>query len=124
MDNVKGTSASFHSALDIAMGQDQPYDPLRDAGNIGLIGKLVNGNAVPHLRLLLGSILTTLDASIPNKDQNRAVKHLIRTQFDHAYGGILQRAYPDCQFGHAPGGYALSPASNASEAFQESLIQK
>jgi hypothetical protein len=54
----------------------------------------------PNLQSLLGSVLTSIDASIPNKDQNKATKHLICKQFDEAYCDILDKALPDAEPGY------------------------
>ena len=63
----------------------------------------------PALAKLLAKILSTTDASIPNKDQNRAVKRIIRDEFDETYFRVLRGAFPDCQVGQSAGSYALEP---------------
>lgn len=68
----------------------------------------VNDAVISNLELLLGSVLTSIDASIPNKDQNKATKHIIRKQFDEVYFRILKLYHPGCEFGIAPG-YAVQP---------------
>ena len=49
-----------------------------------------DGVFVENLRTLLTSVLRTVDASIPNKDQNRAVKHILRKEFDAAYISVME----------------------------------
>jgi hypothetical protein len=87
--------------------------------NIGTVCTVVNEIVTPNLQILLASVLGTIDASIPNKEQNRAVKHIVRKQFDDAYIDIQRRAYPDCAFGSSPE-YYLEP--NA-KAFQVGTIR-
>lgn len=41
-----------------------------------------DGVVKPNLQILLAMVLGDIDASIPNKDQNKAVKNLVRRQFD------------------------------------------
>jgi hypothetical protein len=53
-----------------------------------------HGVFVENLRTLLTSVLRTVDASIPNKDQNRAVKHILRKEFDAAYISVMESVYP------------------------------
>lgn len=83
---------------------------------------LVNGVVIPNLTVLLANVLGAVDAAIPNKDQNKAVKHIVRTAFDGAYMDILQRAYPDSAFGHT-GGYALEPQPDRSKAFDQGMLK-
>jgi hypothetical protein len=106
-----GTSLpSFTSALDMIKGQNT--DPTSD---------IINGNVVPNLRCLLGSVLGVIDASIPNKDQNRAIKNLVKQQFDLAYMDILRRAYPYANFATDA---SLSPEMIREQAFASAQIQK
>ena len=83
---------------------------------------IVSAFVTPNLRVLLAGVLGAIDASIPNRDQNKAVKHIIRTQFDDAYFDILRRAYPDLAFGHS-GGYAITPELDRSKAFAEGFLK-
>jgi hypothetical protein len=80
--------------------------------NFGTVCHLVNGIVTPNMQILLASVLGSIDASIPNKDQNKAVKHIIRKQFDDAYVDIQRRAYPDCAFGTSAE-YYLEPNPKA-----------
>ena len=79
---------------------------------------VVNGIISPNLRVMLASVLGTIDASVPNKDQNKAIKHLVRKQFDDAYCDIMRRAYPDCGFA-TDMDYILSPEPNRAKALAE-----
>lgn len=84
---------------------------------------LVDGVVIPQMRVLLASILGTVDASLPNKDQNRAVKHIVRTNFDAAYFSILRGFFPLHNFANGPG-YALTPEPDKVKAMEETLYQK
>ena len=97
---------------------------LARAEYVGIVSEVVNGNVMPNIRVLLAEVIGALDASIPNKDQNKAVKHIIRSAFDRAYFDILSRAYPDCNYGQSGGDYAVSPAVNRTEAFSASTSLK
>jgi hypothetical protein len=82
---------------------------------------IVSGAVTPNLELLLGSVLGTIDASIPNKEQNKAVKHIIRMAFDEAYSDILRRSYPST-FSFS-GEYCLEPLTRKEVAFQRGSIK-
>ncbi len=43
---------------------------------------------------LLCNCISLLDATIPNKDQNKAVKHLLRKEFDRAILDVHKMAWP------------------------------
>ena len=86
------------------------------------VSNVVNYNVMPNIRVLLADVIGALDASIPNRDQNKAVKHIIRQAFDRAYFDIISRAYPDGNFGQS-GGYAIEPADR-SKAFSEIFIKQ
>jgi hypothetical protein len=60
--------------------------------------KLLGQTVAPKLRLLRESILEAIDASIPNKDQNRAVKNIVRKQFDKSYTDIVFESIPSLTF--------------------------
>lgn len=77
---------------------------------------VLNSNVVPNMRVLLGEMLRLVDASIPNKDQNRSMKEILRASFDRAYFSIYTHAFPDCNY-QSGAGYALEPAANHFEAF-------
>jgi hypothetical protein len=96
--------------------ETQPWRPDSET-----VGHVINCIAIPNLRVVLGNVLGAIDASIPNKEQNKAVKHIVRTSFDEAYYDILRRAYPDFQFGSG-GGYAIEPEVNRGKAFTHSLV--
>jgi hypothetical protein len=83
---------------------------------------LMNGAVIPSLRVLLADVFAAIDASIPNKDQNRAVKRIITASFDAAYFDVLRRAYPDCNFGHS-GAPAITPEPNRDKAFADARIK-
>lgn len=79
------------------------------------IRQVLNGIVTPTLAVLLGEMLETVDASVPNKDQNRAVKKIIRNNFDRAYMEILRDCYPGMQYTFGPG-HALVPAEDKYSA--------
>lgn len=59
---------------------------------------------------LLGDILSIIDSSIPNKDQNRSVKHLVRKSFDRTMHDIYRSSlstYKDEALSKA--GYLVNP---------------
>lgn len=70
---------------------------------------IVHGIVIPALQSLLSTVLASIDASIPNKDQNRAVKRIIREGFDKTYFRILNGVLPDQEFSGTQGSYALEP---------------
>lgn len=86
------------------------------------IVQIVNGVVTPELQVLLSNILSTIDASIPNKDQNRAVRHLIRKAFDDSYFHILRLSYPDMIFAYGPD-YAVQPKQSRGEAIMEASLK-
>ena len=69
----------------------------------------VNQIVIPALSKLLAKVLAITDASVPNKDQNRGVKKIIREAFDEAYFQVLRGAFPDVQFGQMTSFYSLEP---------------
>ena len=81
--------------------------------NTGIVCQVTNGIVTPCLQVLLHSVLGAIDASIPNKEQNRAVKHIVRKQFDDAYLNICRLAYPDMNMGASGGEYYLEPNAKA-----------
>jgi hypothetical protein len=87
------------------------------------VTQVVNGIVIPNLRVMLASVLGTIDASVPNKDQNKAIKHLIRKQFDDAYSDIVRRAYPDSNFSF-DGGYAVEPELDRAKAFSQGFLKQ
>jgi len=91
--------------------------------HMSTVVQIVNGIVTPNLRVLLASVLGAIDASIPNKDQNRAVRHIVRKQFDDAYGDILRRSYPDTNLGF-DGGYAIEPEVDRSKAFAQGFLKQ
>lgn len=122
-DSVKaqGTACGepqFFNALDIATGRATAQDPYWNEKVATLRTKVevMNGAVLPNMRLLLGEVIGVIDASIPNKDQNRAIKHLVRSAFDRAYFDINSRVYPEANYAQGPG-YALSPETDRTKAF-------
>ncbi len=87
------------------------------------VTQVVNGIVIPNLRVLLASVLGTVDASVPNKDQNKAIKHLVRKQFDDAYLNIIQRAYPNSSFG-TDLDYMVDPEPNRAKAFAQGFLKQ
>jgi hypothetical protein len=83
----------------------------------------VDDIVMPEFRVLLASVLGTIDASIPNKDQNKAVKHLIRKHFDDAYYDVLKRFYPDANWA-TDCEYAVDPEPSRSKAFAHGNLKK
>jgi len=81
--------------------------------NIGVVCTVVNSIVTPSLQILLASVLGTVDASVPNKEQNKAIKHLLRKQFDDAYLNIQRLSYPDMNLGVSGGEYYLAPNPTA-----------
>ena len=73
------------------------------------VDQVVNSVVIPTLRKLLAKMLSTTDASVPNKDQNRAIKKIIREAFDDVYFEVLRGAFPDVSFGQSVGSYAIDP---------------
>jgi hypothetical protein len=73
------------------------------------VSYIVNYVTMPSLRVLLTKVLSAIDASTPNKEQNRAVKKIVRDAFDEAYFRILHGAYPMATYGQSEGYYALEP---------------
>jgi hypothetical protein len=82
--------------------------------------QIVNGVVTPTLQVLLYDVLGVIDASIPNKDQNRAVKKIIHDGFDKAYMDIVRESYPDSNFAFGPGRF-LIPLSKKSEEVKEAV---
>jgi hypothetical protein len=79
-------------------------------------------NVQYYMAKLLGNALSLVDSSIPNKEQNKAMKHLLRKQFDSALMDVHNMAWPSsndpaCQKGHQASntpvgnGYMLQPES-------------
>lgn len=83
--------------------------------NFPTVVQIVNGVVTPSLQVLLFNVLGIIDASVPNKDQNRAIKKLIRDGFDKAYMEVIREAYPDSNFAMGPG-HALEPYENKYKA--------
>jgi hypothetical protein len=117
MGNLKRRHMSTHYIADNIQTPPSTFQ------NIPTVIQIVNGMVTPNLQLLLSSVLGTIDASIPNKDQNKAVKHIIRKAFDDAYIDILRRAYPNSDYGFA-GDYMLQPESNREKAFNPQLVKE
>ena len=84
---------------------------------------IVSNVVIPNLMVLLGETLGAIDAAIPNKDQNRAVKHIIRTSFDRTYFDILRRAYPEAEFAQGSDSYALRPEPDRNKAFASTNLK-
>jgi hypothetical protein len=96
--------------------------PLAEPSAFPTVVQIVNGIVTPNLRVLLASVLGAIDASIPNKDQNKAVKHIMRKAFDDAYCNILERSYPDTNFGFNSE-YNLEPEPNRAKAYAEGFLK-
>jgi hypothetical protein len=86
------------------------------------VTQVVNGIMIPNMRVMLASVLGTIDASVPNKDQKKAIKHLVRKQFDDAYCEIMRRAYLDCGFS-TDMDYIVSPEPNRAKAYAEGFFK-
>jgi hypothetical protein len=101
-------------AVDPLSTDSGPAEPtLARAEYFGIVCRVVNGIVTPSMQILLDSVLGTIDASVPNKDQNRAIKHLLRKQFDDAYLNIQRLSYPDMNLGASGGEYYLQPNAKA-----------
>ena len=72
------------------------------------IPQFFNGCVTSNIQFLLHDVLSIIDASIPNKEQNKAVKNLIRNGFDKAWLDMTREAYPDSNFQMGPG-HAIEP---------------
>jgi hypothetical protein len=57
-----------------------------------------------YFRKLLTTTIALVDTSIPNKDQNRAFKHLFRKAMDQEFIHLHNLAYPPPE-GYAQHGY-------------------
>jgi hypothetical protein len=57
-------------------------------------GYIHASNVQYFMSKLLGNALSLVDTSIPNKEQNRAMKHLLRKQFDEAIMDVHKMAWP------------------------------
>lgn len=90
--------------------------------NFPTVVQIVNGVVTPTLEVLLYDVLGVIDASIPNKDQNRAVKRIIHDGFDKAYMDILREAYPDSNFAFGPG-HTLTPIPDKSNAILAATLK-
>jgi len=90
--------------------------------NFPTVVQIVNGVVTPTLEVLLYDVLGVIDASIPNKDQNRAVKRIIHDGFDKAYMDILREAYPDSSFAFGPG-HTLTPIPDKSNAILAATLK-
>jgi hypothetical protein len=77
--------------------------------------QIFNGVVTPMMQVLLYDVLGVIDASIPNKEQNRAVKRIIQDGFDKAYLEIVKETYPDSNFSVRPG-HALTPSPDRINA--------
>jgi hypothetical protein len=113
-----GTSKIIHETIE----DESASDILTTKESFPIVNKIVNGIVVPNLRVLLASVLGTIDASIPNKEQNKAVKHIMRKSFDDAHCSILERSYPDAEWVFDKE-YILSPEPNRGKAFSQGIIK-
>jgi hypothetical protein len=57
-------------------------------------GYIHEAHANGQLRRLCAKLLNIIDAAIPNKDQNRAVKAITRKALDDAHLSLMKLAYP------------------------------
>jgi hypothetical protein len=117
-DNSANNSHYFSSFEEIDAVNRKEAE--KNAAKVGAIASTLNSNVMPNLRVLLGETLRAINASIPNKEQNRSVTEIIREAFDRAYFDIYGRAFPDCTYGQS-GGYALTPEPNRAKAFADCL---
>jgi hypothetical protein len=101
---------------------ETPKSSLPEPTIYGAIIRIVNGVVTPTLAVLLYDVLGVIDASIPNKDQNRAVKRIIHDGFDKAYMDILREAYPDSSFAFGPG-HTLTPIPDKSNAILAATLK-
>ena len=58
------------------------------------LGYIQASNVQYYVAKLLGKTLSLVDASVPNKEQNKALKHLVRTEFDRAIMDVHTVAWP------------------------------
>ena len=137
MSNIKGVDpsvSSTHTAtvlyedgsvenIPVEEESGPALNPLAEPSAFPTVARIVNGIVTPNLRVLLASVLGAIDASIPNKDQNKAVKHIMRKAFDDAYCNILERSYPDDDFGF-DGEYNLEPEPNRAKAYAAGFLKQ
>ena len=111
MSQIKGVDTSVSSPTTTVTLDNFTANPADDGPDkfIPTVMYTVEHVVTPALAKLLAKVLSTTDASIPNKDQNKAVKRIIRDEFDETYFRILRGAFPDMQFGQVSGSYALEP---------------
>jgi hypothetical protein len=114
------TANPAETPKDASLDGPDPIYAGRMAVRLGATASVLNANVIPNLRVLLGETLRAINASIPNKEQNRSVTEIIREAFDRAYFDIYGRAFPDCTYGQS-GGYALTPEPNRAKAFSDCL---
>ena len=69
-------------------------NPIENLPEGTYFGFIHASNVQIDLAKLLANVLSQIDASVPNKDQNRAMKHLIRKQFDKTLMEIHEMAWP------------------------------
>jgi hypothetical protein len=72
----------------------QPAPPMRTPAENEIYGYIHSSNAQYFMACLLGTVLSQIDASVPNKDQNKAMKHLVRKAFDSAVMDVHRMAWP------------------------------
>ena len=99
IDNVTGNSTGFTGTANIPPSDPIDFSKIPEGTYYGFIHA---SNAQYYVARLLGNVLSQIDASVPNKDQNKAMKHLVRKEFDRAIMDVNQMAWPsigglDCQ---------------------------
>lgn len=62
-----------------------------------------------EVRLFLGKLLCVVDATVPNKEQNRAVKSIVRKDIDQLYLSLEASAFPGRSMGYQSTGHLLEP---------------
>jgi hypothetical protein len=84
------------TAAEVPTGNSAPSLPaaMRTPAENEIYGYIHSSNAQYFMGRLLGNVLSLVDASIPNKDQNKATKHLTRKAFDSALMDIHNMAWP------------------------------
>ena len=117
-----GTNSTFIFTAEAATTRPSEEEMKQHAQRLLATTNIVNGIVVPNLRVLLFEVLNAIEASIPNRDQNRAAKHIVRTRFDQAYLDIVSRAFPDSSYASS-GSYVVEPSRNLSDAMTQTGLK-
>ena len=122
MSQIKGTAASASStppSLTEQLAEQNPHYIPKTAQGCAIVDEFLTGHdeveipdtktpydlptgvknliqkqVTESLQALMRNILVLIDASIPNKDQNRAVKKFIQKEFDSAFVESLKDTDP------------------------------